>query len=81
MERRLDDLQAEVVRLATAEEYRYRQLAWHLQLIHARLEQPQPNGAWLKIPLALCLPIAIFLLMLAVTGDLRAALTAAVRTG
>jgi len=81
MERRLDDLQAEVVRLATAEEYRYRQTAWHLQLIHARLEQPQSSGAWLKIPLALCLPVAIFLLMLAITGDLRTALTAAAKAG
>jgi len=80
MERKLDDLRDQVTRLEVASEHRHAFMAWHLQAIHARLDQPQPSG-WLKVPLALALPIAVFLLMLALTGDWRSAMHAAKLAG
>lgn len=89
MERKLDEVVERIVRLETAEHYRHQALAAQLYSISARLDMSAPGhwpspgppspgyGAWIKVPLALCLPILVFLLMLAITGDPRAALNAA----
>jgi hypothetical protein len=75
-------MSAQLERLAIAAEYRHQTLLWHVQAIHAQINQPPPgNHGWLKLPLALALPVAIFLLMLAITGDPRTALKAAAGVG
>jgi hypothetical protein len=80
MERKLDAIGTQLVRLETAAEYRHQVVAWHLQTLHAKLDQRSGVG-WLKVPLALALPVAVFLLMWAITGDFRSALTAAAKAG
>ncbi len=85
MERKLDEIKEMLIRQGMAQDYRDRWIHWQLEVITARLsnhESAGPSGAWLKIPLALALPVAIFLLMLSITGgDIRAALRAAKLAG
>lgn len=70
-------LMEKLVRLEVAAEYRHQAILWHLHEIHAHVHPDTANRSWLKVPIALVLPIAIFLLMLALTGDLRSALKVA----
>lgn len=79
MERKLDEMIERIVRLETASEFRHHYIVERFGRLEMLLHSPQPhgNGGWFKVPLALCLPILVFLLMLAITGDLRTALNAA----
>ena len=84
MERKLDEIRDRLVRLETAEEYRHQALAYHIQALIHRHEQGQQSSSsgWLlKVPLALALPVAVFLLMLAITHDPRAAFNFATKAG
>jgi hypothetical protein len=80
MQHQLDSINAQLAQLTAAAEYRHQLVLWHLQVIHAKLEQ-SPGHSWLKVPLALALPVAVFLLMWAITGDARKALNAAKLAG
>ena len=83
MERRLDEIKEMLIRQGLAQDYRDRWILWQLERIANTHHEPAGlSGAWLKIPLALALPVAIFLLMLSITGgDVRAALRAAKLAG
>lgn len=81
MQHQLDSINDKLAHLAAAADYRHQYVAWHLQMIHTRLDQSSATGAWLKIPLALALPVGVFLLMWAITGDARKALSAAKLAG
>lgn len=82
MERELQEVRAQLARIEMASDYRHRFVAWHLQAIHARLDESRySSGTWLKVPLALALPVGIFLLMWAITGNFGLAVKAAKLAG
>jgi hypothetical protein len=90
MEHKLDEIIERQIRLETAQEYRFQMLSGQLQHIlyaQQQLLRPHSNGngnggnsallSLVKGSLAMLLPAAVFLLVLALTGDFRAALLAA----
>lgn len=82
MQDQLDSIKSQLAHLTAAAEYRHQLELWHLQIIHAKLDhQTTHSQGWLKVPLALALPVAVFLLMWAITGDARRALSAAKLAG
>jgi hypothetical protein len=87
MERKLDEIVERQVRSDTAQEYRHQivtgQLHRHEQILlelYAKAHSIQAPGllsGLVKVPVALALPVVVFLVMLAVTGDPRTAFKAA----
>jgi hypothetical protein len=79
MERKLDEIRDGMVRLETASQFRHAQLMETLGRLHNA--HNASSGAWLKVPIALALPLIIFVVMWLTTGDLRSALSAARSAG
>ena len=86
MERKLEEITERLIRLDTAQEFRHKDLTDKVTQTLTRLEHvqvllrrgpPAPtrngSGAWIKVPVALVLPSLVFFLILAITGDLKAA--------
>jgi hypothetical protein len=85
MERQhLSEISERLIRLDAAQEWRHKEVLTHLELLHQRIYLPSNGngsvngswGPWVKIPIAILLPLLVFLLTLAFTGDPRAALNA-----
>jgi hypothetical protein len=74
MEQKLDAIKEGQIRLEAGMGYQHQAVMWHLQNIHAILQAQAGASTGFKVPLALALPVVVFLIMLAITGDLRSAI-------
>ena len=79
----LSEINERLIRSEVAAEWRHREVVTRLAMLELPRSQQSLNGTgsgwgpWVKVPLALLLPLLAFLLTLAITGDPRAALNAA----